>query len=675
MNSPSRVRSGSSLDINAKQKAEMKKLMSLVSKSIASTSIKEKNDLLTELEDLWYPQVDALDTVLATNKIKSDELVILRKKLAGAISQADTLKRNTSFFAKADYVRYKHKELDLIDSINTLEKQVKEFHALPHPDRLKNAMELPLNSDIRLFTLFDTNLLRIEDLAYAYKKRLFVVEQSQESTEVVLREYGSINNLIDTVQAKEKENQELKEQESKFIADAFTCRRKLANITLPSTRKLIELLQTLYSAELEAIDCDRREDFHVNDIESSNISFDTISNDPNFLIPPDHFDLQDFGNTTETDLIELIVRNPRESKIGAYLKFCNGAEKTNKKIIREISTSNTSAPLKHEGNLTRIDKLIISNDQLFTRVRKFSEMLDTKNDEIVVATSQICKMLSQRRVLMNAYITLLGRYKRLVNDHIAAMIKGKFNRQRLTSHLILISSMGSYLLRQTQNKSDEYLYNKFMAIVHELEEEDRKAQEQQRAIEESEKASQPEQVEQITPIKMAEMFKLSRLKKRKSGKEKFASPISSSHASLSHDIFETNQSAVRSTVSNFGFSAVISTVNRRLLDAHPKTEVLNALSLVFELSGYVIGVDRKFHETISTKLKETIDILHNELTAHVTDFGKDFNSSVNHMNILANSILVKTKENICIQTTAEPMIDEEIQTTEVGVGKKKTGRK
>jgi hypothetical protein len=57
----------------------MKKIRALTSKAIVSTSLKEKNDLLMEILDLWTPQMELFEKSQTLLNIKRDELSVLRK--------------------------------------------------------------------------------------------------------------------------------------------------------------------------------------------------------------------------------------------------------------------------------------------------------------------------------------------------------------------------------------------------------------------------------------------------------------------------------------------------------------------------------------------------------------------------------------------------------------------
>ena len=82
-------------DPTSKYKTEMKKVLTLTNKAIVSTSLKEKNDILLNLQELFTPLYDSFEKHQTILRIKSDELSGLRKKLSEAQNQKDTLQHFT----------------------------------------------------------------------------------------------------------------------------------------------------------------------------------------------------------------------------------------------------------------------------------------------------------------------------------------------------------------------------------------------------------------------------------------------------------------------------------------------------------------------------------------------------------------------------------------------------
>ncbi|KAK8892379.1 hypothetical protein M9Y10_029605 [Tritrichomonas musculus] len=457
---PAKPQNTTSSDPTTKYKTEVKKVLTLTNKAIVSTSLKEKNDILLNLQELFTPLYESFEKHQTILRIKNDELNGLRKKLSEAQNQKDTLQRNTAFYFQAEKVRTIHNENRLIDSIKDLEEQILQRNQLAHPDRLSESLELPENSDQRLFSLIDLNLQRIEELAYAYKKRLIVVEESQESTEVVLRDYGSINHLLSRVQELEDENEKLKQDEKVFIHDAITKRRKFAQMTPTCARDMITVFKNFIKADKSTIQSYFDEEFSV-DLDDSTLDFDNVSADDGFKEEPSHFEASDFGNTTEPEMITPIIENDDLSaKVDAFKKVISSVEATDAKISNEIASIPNHYDNRKYATVSHIDKLAESNEKILGKIHTLSSDLDTKNQEVIDISGQIFEMTKERKNLMQFYVHSLGDLKRLTESHIIIIQRQALNKTILTLLFQLCSSFGIYMFNNPLKKKKKVVKHK-----------------------------------------------------------------------------------------------------------------------------------------------------------------------------------------------------------------------
>ena len=457
---PAKSQNTNNSDPNSKYKSEMKKVLTLTNKAIVSSSLKEKNDLLLNLQELFTPLYESFEKHQTILRIKNDELSGLRKKLSEAQNQKDTLQRNTAFYSHAEKARNKHDENRLIDSIKDLEEQILQRSQVAHPNKLSESLELPENSDQRLFSLIDLNLQRIEELAYSYKKRLIVVEESQESTEVVLRDYGSINHLLAKVQELEEENEKLKQEEKVFIHDAITKRRKFAQMTPTCARDMITVFKNFIKADKSTIDTYFDEQFTVN-LDDSNLDFDSVSPDEGFKEEPSHFETTDFGNTTEPEMITPIVENDDlNEKINAFKNVISSIEATDLKISNEIAAIPNHYDNRKYATVSHIDKIAEANEKILAKIHNASIDLDTKNSEVIDLSKKIIDMTTERKNLMKFYIQGLGHYKRLTESHIDVIQRQTFNKKILTLLFQLSSSFGLYIFRNPLKKKKKVVRHK-----------------------------------------------------------------------------------------------------------------------------------------------------------------------------------------------------------------------
>jgi hypothetical protein len=279
-----------------RRKDELKKIKALTSKATVSTSLKEKNDLLMEIMQFWTPQIDLLEKSQTLLNLRHNELNALRKQLLAAQRERELLQQNTAFYQSGGLGKRKQAS-DLIDQIAQIEQEIMGHHPLPYPTRLADAKLLP-EGNSHLFNLVDLHLHRLEELSYAYRKRLFVVEASHEAEKEVVLKHGSIQELVRTVEEFEKENNFLKQAEKTFIGNPVTRRRKFAEMTPFCARNFANIFITMLQSERTSISAFRRRGFADGYRESGLNPIDAVLSEPGFCGKPDAFDAGEFGNTT-----------------------------------------------------------------------------------------------------------------------------------------------------------------------------------------------------------------------------------------------------------------------------------------------------------------------------------------------------------------------------------------
>jgi hypothetical protein len=187
-------------DIPPLHQTESKKILSAFSQALVSTSLREKNELLSEVESLWTAQNDKFEQAEMANLIKRDELNNLKIRGQQMIQECDLVRQNRSFSIALSKRKKVRTNEELIQLIQQQEIEIEQLQ--PPNSRQMLTLILTLNSDpmTKQFRLLDLNLRRIEELAWCYRKRLQAMEASQDSNELVMKEYGSVQEMIDRVQ-------------------------------------------------------------------------------------------------------------------------------------------------------------------------------------------------------------------------------------------------------------------------------------------------------------------------------------------------------------------------------------------------------------------------------------------------------------------------------------------
>jgi hypothetical protein len=129
----------------------------------------------SDVEVLWTNQIEQFEQVQASNKIKRDELNSLKIRVQTTID--DKLANNRE---------------KLIILIKAKEEEIQQFQMLNYKNLLQTILATETTTETDYFKLLDLNLRRAEELPYSYKKRLDQVEKSQESSEVMIKEFGSV---------------------------------------------------------------------------------------------------------------------------------------------------------------------------------------------------------------------------------------------------------------------------------------------------------------------------------------------------------------------------------------------------------------------------------------------------------------------------------------------------
>lgn len=715
---PAKKRASSSIDPLNKHKSDMKKILTIANKAIVTTSLKEKNDMIIELQESFTPIIESFEKHQTILQIKNDELTSMRKKLNESTNLRDTLQRNTGFYTNANQCRINHNDDYHVNSIKSLEDEISNYHQLTYPDKLQEYTQYPEDSYERHFFLVDLNLKRIEELVYSYKKRLIMVEESQESTDIVKSEYGSINDLIEKVQLLEIENRKLKEDEKHFINDSITKRRKFAQLTPYCARSFIKTFKNLIDGDEKTIESYINQDFSV-DYEKSQLDFDQLTPDSTFSSDPSHFEASEFGNTTEPEIIAPLLEDENTpEKIEAFNNIVSTVLQTNSKIENEIQGMLQKQGNKMFRNTSRIDKMSEANEILIGKLHQLRSDLEQKNQDVTANAADLHRMAYEKEQLNKWYANNLGNYKRLTESHADLMNRQHHNKKILQLLFEITSTLGNYMLHHpVSNKSSKKKIvqtnlDQMDVISSELppnQESDVTVSFIQKMHERATKAAidaeneklgctpiDPEDIKSLPFIENHEQHVLTaasfqeRLRAKKKVKKvkhnNFPVPKyqSASEIGLTVESDLANNSATNSpqlvknqsqtkmhTIDQNQILSSVKTTHKannqkpRYFFGRPRIEIFHALAFASQLAGFTFGVDKEFKNVISKLYLDCLSSSRKDICQRINDFGMPFRQYIAQINMSSNLILVKQKEAVGIQTDPMQMLDEEIQTVQV----------
>ncbi|OHT06919.1 hypothetical protein TRFO_24960 [Tritrichomonas foetus] len=678
-------------------RTETKKIIALVNKAIMSTSLRDKNEILSEIRELWLVDNEQLESLNQSNSIKQNELTNRRKQQNDISSTLETLRQNTSFFKYFNPNSTQHKEASLIASIKEKENIISKFHQLGRPTILPEILASEVQPVQKAFTLIDLNLRRAEEIVHCYQKRLNNVEQSQESTESIIKEFGSISNLLNVLNVLEEENQQLRKKEAVYLNDSFVRRRRFGDL-LPS---VVRLFITVYRTLLDSCMSSLPEyQFYVPD-EESHQSFDDFCSDSSFLASdPTDIDIAELGKTLETENNDHFTNpeSPKE-KLQSLKEIIKLTHKLNDKIEQDIEKTAKPPNKPHfDTNPTRIEKLKMENERMLDLVHTLQKKLDDILEENLEVVTKVNRTIKAKRMVSSNYVKLLQDYHDLIDSHIELLDKQNFNKSVVKTSLFVNSSFGYELMEKIEDSATkEKLVDDFK-----VEEEIFKASNPAPlvVIDENPPLVEDKPAEMIDPKFM--MMKIMKKKKKHNNSQLHSRETSTSTTSRANiqDLDNssktnlTKQSANISSnmssnlslnpfskghsnsLANHGNKVSKSSAPTNFLNGN-RAELIDGLSLAFELGGYTIDFDNKFYQAVHNNLNNILNGMSTKGHNLVEEYGKEMNDKLSQINYIGNRILVKEKKQISVQTIVMEKPDAETQTPQSGIvtkqppGKKK----
>ena len=623
--------------MEARHKADSKRVLTLLDKAVISASLKDKDDLIKQIRKLWEPHNQGFENVQKLNATKGSELVSIREQLKKSMETRDLLRTNTSFASCVDDVRRRHPKQTLISDIQAIEGEIETHFEVPFPNKLQEARRIE-DEDKQLFALLDLYLHRREELAYAIRKRLLLVEQSQDSTEEVHRDFGNVPHLVEKFSQHEAENQRLRDEEKVFINNAISKRRNFGALSPFCARELAVAFGEMFGKE-------RNVSARLEGAEHDESSFDIeqLLGDNGFTTRPMEYDQNEYANTTEPDTITALVEsNDPNTKVNAYGRMIHSTEAQIEKLIGEVQAAKGTTVYPPEGARSRIGRLIESNDQLLDQVSQLNTEIDEKQELVKEKAKEFATAIKERESAFLGMLYRLDHLKQLSKSHVILEDHASLNKDIVSTLYHIVCAMGKDLAeRSTESDLCSHIQSRFLSVIAEL-----RAEDEAKAL--AARQPTPPKKEDTGPrhLTVAEMQQqLQQRKKRR--------PVSrrrtGSNAKTGPLEVDTDTAKQTQVVPDHDFL---------LSSERPRFEVLHGLAVASEAAGYLVGVDNRFGKYLSALMKPCREILHRTSGDILSSFENDFRSTLNELNILQNSILVKAKEDISVQT--DPFTREDI---------------
>ncbi len=620
------------------EKIDVKLILNLLNKAIVSTSLKDKNDIIAKVQSIWSPQNEEFEKFRKLLAIRNDELSSIRKELVSATERKDELARNTAFVSCLDEVKRRHPKEQIIDDIKEIEEEIGEFNSVQFPAKLIEAEGIA-REDSQMFALWDLHLHRLEELAYAYKKRLFVVEQSQDRTGEVIKEFGSINALVEKTKIFEQENKKLKEEERQYLNSPVAKRRRFGEMTQFCSREMALLFKKMLASERAILWALRDSGYE----ESSN-DIDTLMNDNGFTTGPTEFDFQEFVNTTEPDVICSIVEKPDpEVKLQGLERLKTASHRQIEKIKVDIQTSKDNYVIPAEGSRSRMGKLMASNDKLLTKMTSIAETIDVHNVKVSEKARELMGMIEEREAVTLEYIHYMHQLRALMDTHVGLVKRTSLNWNILLNLFRFVTAFGNDMLSKDIDSPLAHLLRpQFHSITSKMQADADAAAAMTKALQATMRPEEKQGPEVITALEMQQMFTAKRKRKRQRGnKEKLPTSDSTGKipAPAATEHLKKGQRIVKPSFV--------------LAPERPRTEILHGLAVASDLAGFVEGVNKPFRGMYKEFIERFLADAKEAMKREMAQFEKPLNQELSQINMIANGMLVKDKENISVQTEPE----------------------
>ncbi|EAY15044.1 hypothetical protein TVAG_019440 [Trichomonas vaginalis G3] len=587
-----------------------KSIFSFLDQAMQTTSPKEKNDIIKQIIFMWKSQKQEIIQTWLDNAEKEKILAKFNERYNQQVKAYDKLMVETEFYRIPDFIFENKNSDEIISDIKEYEQLRSLYQKVNFPDRLDEILESDHTESDKFFLLYDLLFTRMEETVYTYTNRLNRIQESIE-TELELKRKSNVTmDAFSQYKLLLEEHDRLVQMESEMISDPFSKRRLSKDITMNALRKMVLAYQKMLYINYKTLEHFQQRGFYQNNGETFQ-PFDEISNDTNFnyRINPEY--LNDELNAVKSSINEekdLISNLYSQIEELSHITFpTDGLEKA----VR-VSADYTKY-MKQIFNLQR--EIEIKNE----KANKLTAEITTKNHEIINMRARFDQEML--------------RYNNLVEEHSKLLKSIYHNKSIINSLSSLNFEFGNTMISKPDDVTS--MLSKEIGIL--VNEEKQKPKEVQ----------QPKEVQSPKPVVSMDSL-LNRAPRRQHRKIRKTLDVK--------DIYKgDNLNATPDTHAN-SLRRQENPGERRILNS--PVEILNALSTNAELSDR--SNDRKrihaLSDQVLTELKEN-------LSKHFENYQKDSVETINHMRLLANSILVREKTEAGVQAVDE-VADIEIQTEE-----------
>lgn len=378
----------------------------LIKHAINATTIREKDKFVKSIKESWIQVKNATRVLTESNQKKSSELSTLISRYKNITEIYEAFNNRTSFL---DILRS-----DAPRSKDSLHRQVKEIEnmisgvgVLASPNALFES--LYDKDDIYNLKMRDLLFSRLEELVYALKKRILVVEESANGCIPVSEKYGTVSNLINFHNKLVEENENLRKEESKYIHIAMVKRRNFNRIS-PSNLTIIGVMM---QAQLDALMQYRDMLPYQTEFEVSSLDFSDVTSAESLI----RFHKSDFGTNIDTELVEKLSKTESSSEQLLHMKQVLQTQYMSiEKLLKELSPLRGMKYSFNNENNERIDKLWNANYKLSSQILDMTTKVESTNNEIYSLYYNILRLMKERGYYASYYSCIIHSMLPFINE-------------------------------------------------------------------------------------------------------------------------------------------------------------------------------------------------------------------------------------------------------------------
>lgn len=387
-----------------------KSIFSFLDQAMATTSPKEKNDIIKQIILLWKSQKQEIINTWLENSEKEKILQKFKERYETQVKDYDKLMIETEFYRVPDIIFENKNVDDIIADIKEYEELRSKYQKVSFPEKIDLILESENTDSDKFFLLLDLLFKRMEECVYSYSNRLNKIQESIETELEQKRKNDTRTDAFSQYKLLLEENERLVKMEAEMIDDPFSKRRLSKDITLIALRNLIQTYQKMIDINHRALYKFSRNGFYSYTPQNM-VSFDEISNDSNFVshIKQEYIkeEIEDVNANIEEEKANLSDLRSQILELSNIQFASDGLEKSVKTIddynrsIKKISDLQRQIDVRNES----ANKISLDIQKMNLEIVKERALFDyemQRYNDLVAEHSKLIEAMNRNKSVMNS---------------------------------------------------------------------------------------------------------------------------------------------------------------------------------------------------------------------------------------------------------------------------------